>query len=305
MPGSVGAREAGFIAEPAPVYFDRLAPSQALGLPPVVLLHGAFHTGSCWLRTPDGRPGWAQRFAARGHPVYVPDWPGHGCSGALRLDEVSGELICQAMAALVESIGEPVVFCGHSMGGALLWRIAELCGDRLETLVALAPGPPGNIQAWPEVVERDGSRLLVKSPYRTVWLDLDDVLVPDSSFSTTLLGESQRFPLAHFADYERSLTPIATRLLAERLNVEGSQVRVHDPSVLAGRRVFVVTGENDIDHRYEVDGAIVDWLALHGADAEFVWLADRGIHGNGHMLMLEENSDEIADLVIDLLAARS
>jgi len=36
-----------------------------------------------------------------------------------------------------------------------------------------------------------------------------------------------------------------------------------------------------------------------GARAEFCWLGDRGIVGNGHMLMLEANSDQIAGIIMD------
>lgn len=35
--------------------------------------------------------------------------------------------------------------------------------------------------------------------------------------------------------------------------------------------------------------------------ADFCFLADRGIVGNGHMLMLEQNSDAIADIIVDWL----
>ena len=41
---------------------------------------------------------------------------------------------------------------------------------------------------------------------------------------------------------------------------------------------------------------IVTWLNGNGAKADFCFLADRGIVGNGHMLMLEDNSDEIAGI---------
>jgi hypothetical protein len=47
----------------------------------------------------------------------------------------------------------------------------------------------------------------------------------------------------------------------------------------------------------------VSWLNANGAKAEFCFLADRGIVGNGHMLMLEQNSDEIAGLILEWLEA--
>src|SRR5918992_1633938 len=47
---------------------------------PVVLVHGGGQTGTNFLRTPDGRPGWAEFFLTEGYTVYVIDWPGHGKS---------------------------------------------------------------------------------------------------------------------------------------------------------------------------------------------------------------------------------
>src|SRR5262245_13528242 len=64
-----------------PIYVDHLpAAHRVAGRLPVVMVHGAAHTGSCYLVTPDLRPGWASRFAAAGRDVFVPDWPGHGRS---------------------------------------------------------------------------------------------------------------------------------------------------------------------------------------------------------------------------------
>ena len=83
--------------------------------------------------------------------------------------------------------------------------------------------------------------------------------------------------------------------------MHGRQVRVSDPGKLAGKRVLVITGTDDLDHAREVDGAIVTWLNGNGAKADFCFLADRGIVGNGHMLMLEQNSDEIAGIILDWL----
>jgi hypothetical protein len=46
----------------------------------VVLVHGGGQTGTNFLRTPDGRPGWADFFLQEGYTVYVIDWPGQGKS---------------------------------------------------------------------------------------------------------------------------------------------------------------------------------------------------------------------------------
>lgn len=65
--------------------------------------------------------------------------------------------------------------------------------------------------------------------------------------------------------------------------------------------MLIVTGTEDIDHPRELDRSIVDWLNSYGAKAEFIYLGDIGIVGNGHMPMLEENSDEIARVILDWL----
>jgi hypothetical protein len=79
---------------------------------------------------------------------------------------------------------------------------------------------------------------------------------------------------------------------------------VADPRKLAGKRILVITGTADLDHARDVDGAIVAWLAANSAEAEFCFLGDRGIAGNGHMLMMETNSDETAGIIMAWLEQR-
>jgi hypothetical protein len=45
----------------------------------------------------------------------------------------------------------------------------------------------------------------------------------------------------------------------------------------------------------------VKYLNQAGVKTEYVRLQDQGIHGNGHMMMLEKNNLEIARLVDDLV----
>jgi len=45
---------------------------------PIVMIHGAAQTGSNFIATPDGQPGWAQFFVANGYAVYIADQVGRG-----------------------------------------------------------------------------------------------------------------------------------------------------------------------------------------------------------------------------------
>ena len=78
-------------------------------------------------------------------------------------------------------------------------------------------------------------------------------------------------------------------------------MKIENLSAFDGLKVLVFTGELDTDHPKDIDSAVVDWLIDAGAQAEFWWLPDRGIDGNGHMLMMEDNSDGLADMIIGWL----
>jgi hypothetical protein len=56
-----------------------------------------------------------------------------------------------------------------------------------------------------------------------------------------------------------------------------------------------VTSEASYHASY--DHCTVRYLAQAGVKTTFIRLPDVGIHGNGHMMMLEKNSDQIADVI--------
>ena len=59
-----------------------------------------------------------------------------------------------------------------------------------------------------------------------------------------------------------------------------------------------MTSTKDIDHPHDIDQPIVEWLNQNGAKADFSFLRDRGISGNGHMMMLEKNGGCLALLIL-------
>jgi hypothetical protein len=46
---------------------------------------------------------------------------------------------------------------------------------------------------------------------------------------------------------------------------------------------------------------LADWLNQAGVQTEYIRMEEVGLSGNGHMMMLEENSKEIADYIIGWL----
>src|SRR5437867_3345484 len=56
------------------MYVEVMVPKRIRRAYPIVFLHGAGQTGTDWLQTPDGRPGWAYFFIKRGYVVYMVDY---------------------------------------------------------------------------------------------------------------------------------------------------------------------------------------------------------------------------------------
>ncbi len=101
----------------------------------VVLLHGLYDEGAGWRDLP-------QRLAQAGHPVLVPDLPGHGASAATAADVESMTDAVRDLLAGVLPEG-PMRIVGHSMGAVIATRLALLLGDRVESLTLISPAGLG------------------------------------------------------------------------------------------------------------------------------------------------------------------
>src|SRR5665213_3828140 len=61
-------------------YVEVMVPKKIRHSYPIVFFHGAGQTGTDWMQTPDGRPGWAYYFTKLGYTVYMVDFPARGRS---------------------------------------------------------------------------------------------------------------------------------------------------------------------------------------------------------------------------------
>ncbi|SCK35246.1 Pimeloyl-ACP methyl ester carboxylesterase [Variovorax sp. HW608] len=280
--------------ETHPVYVDHLAAQANCGRElPVVMLHGAFHTGVAYLATPDGRPGWASFFSQRGHDVYVPDWPGHGRSPArVPLAQVSTREAAASLAVLIAAVG-PAIVLAHSAAGPMAWWIAENHPESVAAVIGIAPGPPANLQqplpADPEAV---GALRFDSQAGCPVYSSLERAREVGCAFIQDFWANSPRFPKDSIGAYSKSIVPESSRILNERFNIGGAGLRLKSPALVADRPILIVTGDCDPRHPQAVDQRLATFLG-----ADFLWLPDAGVIGNGHMLMIEENSDEIATLI--------
>ena len=95
-----------------------------------VLVHGAWHGAWCWFKV-------IPLLEKRGHTVIAVDLPSHGTDRTPTRD-VSLELYAERVCRVLDACREPVMLVGHSMGGLVISRAAELRPAKIGKLVYVA-----------------------------------------------------------------------------------------------------------------------------------------------------------------------
>ncbi len=290
------------------MYVSWEAPAEVTRPYPVVLVHGGAVQGTEWLDTPDGRPGWAQRLVDAGYAVFVVDRPTQGRS-PLHPD-VDGPI----GPAFSYEEARAVFFPDAARGRHTQWPVDD--GDELALGAFVAAyGPlPADIEAWQRM---DAARLA----------DLLDRIGPAIVFTHSasgsdgwLLADARPGLVAAIVSVEPMGPPFGTTpgigtlswgLTAAPMTYDppratAGEARAADPSALRipalrDLPVAVVAGETSPQAGYAPD--MVRFLRTAGAAADLIHLPERGIHGNGHGLIYETNSDEALQPVLSWLAA--
>ena len=322
------------------LYAEFQIPSRQTHPWPIVMVHGGSQSGTNFTGTPDGREGWAQFFLRQGYAVYVVDqpgrgraafeadvygkatrlnpdttqqrfvaperyrlwpqarlhtqWPGSGVPGdpvfdqffASQLPSIEDYTAQQvlnrdALLALLEKIG-PAILLTHSQSGAFGWPVADARPDLVKAIVAVEPnGPP--FYAVENVGEpdwfRDAATLL------NVW---GITAVP----LTYAPAAAKATDLAIVRDAKPDAPDLA------RCWLQQSPAR-RLPN-LTKTPILIVTSEASYHAAY--DHCTVKYLQQAGVQPTWIKLADAGIHGNGHMMMLEKNNMDIAAVMSRWLA---
>jgi len=298
------------------------------------MFSGGGQSGLNYTGTPDGREGWMQYFVRHGYAVYVLDqpsrarsghqpevgpqsrnavdriqqrftapersnlwpqaklhtqWPGSGVAGDPVFDQffaqnypsLAGfprqqELNRDAGAALLDRIG-PAILLTHSQSGTFGWLVADARPSLVKAIVAMEPsGPPvhDNVEKGAPEWFEDGP---LSKPY--------GLTAPPLAYEPPVNDPKElRFVRQEKAD--------ASDLVRCWAQAEPARTLVNLRSI----PVLVVQAEASYHAAY--DHCTVAYLRqARVATVRYVRLADIGIKGNGHMLMLEKNNLDVAAVV--------
>lgn len=170
-----------------------------------------------------------------------------------------------AGTALLDRIG-PVVLIAHSQGGLFGWSWADARPELVKALIQVEPkGPPFREAIFSDVMTRKWGLTSIPLTYSPSPTPLDPTL------------SWKGMPAACPNEVPYSLQEEPARELTNLKSVP----------------TLIVTGEASYHAMY--DHHTVAFLQQAGCDKlEHMKLASRGIHGNGHLMFLEKNSDGIA-----------
>ena len=264
---------------------------------PLVLVHGGAMQGTEWLDTPDGRPGWAQRFVEAGYAVFIVDRPTQGRS------PLSPEIVGEIGPAFAYEEGEEVFFPAKTLKEHTQWLFKADDAAAFDSFVAAFGPLPKEIEAWQALDQKRLAALLDKiGPSVLVthsasgsdgWLAAD--LRPELVVAIVTV-EPMGPPFGktpNIGTLSWGLTAIPVSYDPRRDTAEEAQAADPDSlrvPALAGMPVAVVSGEVSPQSKYAPE--MVRFLKNAGAAVDALHLPDLGIHGNGHGLIYEKNSDE-------------
>lgn len=260
---------------------------------PVVMVHGANHTGVTYETTPDGREGWATYFARQGHPVYVVDHAGRGRSG---FDPtVVNQARTQNNASLL-----PAMSLYPREGAWVNFRFG-----------AAYPTPFPGLRFPIEAMDQYQSQLVPNTETTLAGSGTNTV----NGLVALLDRIGPAILMVHSQSGSYGLNVIRQRpsLVKAFINVEGNCGPLSDAEVPAFARVPIISvwGDNSPgavgangDTRRNGCIAAIGQTRSAGGDATFLLLPDLGISGNSHMMMMDRNNLQIADLLLEWIGPR-
>ncbi|KFH46640.1 hypothetical protein ACRE_024880 [Hapsidospora chrysogenum ATCC 11550] len=317
------------------IYVEKLSPNPAPENPPlpIIFIAGAAQTGTNFLDTPDGRPGWASYFISKGHTVYLSDQPSRGRSFWYPGEE--GNIGYIGPPDAVSDIFTDVSNNGNQWPQAKLhtqWPGTGRRGDptfdafyrsQVQFQTDRFVSEEQNAQAYSALVDIVGDCYIISHSQAGAYgwrvgdmrpINVKGIVQLEPSGPPFTLrppfGNDPAFafgltdlPIEYKPPAGEDAGKIKTTIVPAIDDEHDECIMQKHPAKklknLSKIPELVVTGEASFHAPY--DYCTVKYLRQVGVDVEYADLGKEGIHGNGHMFFMEKNNIEIADRVYDWL----
>jgi pimeloyl-ACP methyl ester carboxylesterase len=322
-------------------YVEVMVPKKIRHPYPIVFFHGAGQTGTDWLQTPDGRPGWAYYFTKLGYTVYMVDFPARGRSTynpsadgdgaltirtALQLEQIWTDIGAQGNWPQAKKfsqwpgdgpnkgkMGDPIFddfartqvqFLQGGKQAKLNLDAHVALLDKIGSPVILITHSQGGEFGWQVADARPKlvKAIITAEPAGPPIKNVDIAKIAYSGPGSLTWGVTS-LPL----HYDPPVSDPAELQPVLEEKSEGPDVvpcyLQKEPAhkLVSLKDIPVLDVSTQASYHRVFDSCIAKWLMQAGVKTEYVKLEDVGITGNEHELMLDKNSDQIAKYFADWL----
>jgi pimeloyl-ACP methyl ester carboxylesterase len=301
---------------------------------PVIMWHGGGQTGTNFLATPDGRPGWADYFLREGYAVYVVDQPARARSGYFT--DAYGPTRKPNAGAMSERFTAPELTKMYPQATLhTQWPGKGVAGDpvfdqffasQVEDMSNLVALEDLNRNAGIALLDKIGPAILLthsqSGPFGWELADSRPKLVkgvvaiePNGPpfYENNVIGAPEWFKDANLGrawgitrlplEYNPPAAEPKDLQMTRQAKADGPNlVRCWQQDTPARqlvnlKRVPILIVVSEASYHAPYDHCTSKYLADAGVKHTFTRLPDAGIKGNGHMMMLEKNNLQIAALL--------
>jgi pimeloyl-ACP methyl ester carboxylesterase len=275
------------------MYVEYMVPEGATKLP-VVMIHGATLSGKTYDTTPDGRMGWYEYFVRKNHPVYVVDQVGRARSG---FDQ---SVYNNARAGVIPADQQPSMLrLGDRVGAWTNFRIGPEPGTPFpETQFPTEAAPEMSKQSVPDLL--GASRAA-----NPTWKALSDLSAQLEGAVLLSHSQSGPFPLESALIDAKGIRGI---VMVEPGTCNAEVHADDEIATLAKIPIYILFGDYlsadtklrgpSWEDRLNDCRAFKRRLDAAQGDVRILATAEGGIPGNSHMMMMDKNNLQIADLVL-------
>lgn len=276
------------------MYVEYMVPDGASKVP-VVMVHGATLSGKTYDTTPDGRMGWFEYFVRQSHPVYVVDQIGRARSG---FDQ---SVFNAAQAGQIPTDRQ-----------TKLLRLGDRFGSWTNFRIGPEPGQPFPDTQFPVEAATELSKQSVPDLLGTSratnpnWEALSDLALQLDGAVLLVHSQSGPYPLESAII---NATGIRGIVMVEPGTCNATIHTDEEIATLAQTPIFILFGGHlasdtrlpgpSWEDRFNDCKVFKERIDAAQGDVRLLTTAALGTPGNSHMMMMDKNNLQIADVILE------